>query len=64
MNVRLYDAGVENMAALEAALRDRGFSGGTIRDTSMSAIIDVSVFHIFHRETHSLSNSGNKLDSC
>ena len=42
MNVRLYDAGVTNVVALEAALQSNLIAGGTLTDSAWSAMIDVS----------------------
>ena len=44
MNVRLFDAGVDSVAALEVALQRRTLTGGTMRDSLMSAMIDVCEF--------------------
>lgn len=42
MNVRLYDSPANTLSALEAALHARTFKAGTIRDTLMSMMLDVS----------------------
>ena len=44
MNVRLYETGVNDMAALEAALQAKTYSGGTLRGSSVVEMIDVRGF--------------------
>lgn len=41
MNVRLYDHGVNSVSALEEALQRKSYTGGTIRDSYTSAMLDV-----------------------
>ena len=42
MNVRVYDTGVKDMVDLQAALLTKEYTGGALRDNSVSAMIDVS----------------------
>ena len=42
MNVRLYEEGISDMVALQAALQAKTFTGGALRYSSVSAMIDVS----------------------
>lgn len=63
MNVRLYDAAIDTVAALEDALQREIYTGGTLRDSFMLGMIKVSEVCHFPRENSQARRMLRSLES-